>query len=57
MIYLSAMVLGGFVLGGLGWVSTSLDAIAKQMSRANELKEAELRSNGVAVAAPSPTPD
>lgn len=57
MIYLSAMVLGGFVLGGLGWVSTSLDAIAKQMSRANELKEAELRSNGVGVAAPSPTPD
>lgn len=57
MIYISAMVLGGFVLCGLGWVSTSLDAIAKQMSRANDLNEAELRSNGVAVAAPSPTPD
>jgi hypothetical protein len=47
-----AMVVGGFVLAGLGWVSTSLDGLVKQMRRANDLKEAELRSNGVVVAAP-----
>lgn len=53
MDYFAAVVVGGFVLGGLAWVSTSLDGIAEQMRRANDLKEAELYPNG----APGKTPD
>jgi hypothetical protein len=52
-----AMVVGGLILAGLGWVSTSLDAISKQMRRANDLKEAEPRPKGGAVAAPGPASD
>lgn len=47
-----AVVLGSFVMGGLAWVSTSLDGVSKQMRRANDLKEAELHSKKVEGAAP-----
>jgi hypothetical protein len=57
MVFFAAMFLAGFILAGLLLVANGLDRISKQMSRANDLKEAELRSNGKAVAAPSATPD
>jgi len=54
MSYFVALMLGGLILVGLAWVSTSLDKLSKEMSRANDLKEAQLRSQGVSVPTPDP---
>jgi hypothetical protein len=54
MSYFVALMLGGLILVGLAWVSTSLDKLSKEMSRANDLKEAQLRSHGVSVPTPGP---
>jgi hypothetical protein len=54
MSYFVALMLGGLILVGLAWVSTSLDKLSKEMSRANDLKEAQLRSQGVSVPTPGP---
>lgn len=52
MVFFAAMFLAGFILAGLLLVANSLDRISNQMSRANDLKEAELHAKGGAVAPP-----
>lgn len=52
MVFFAAMFLGGLLLSGLALVAISLDKIATQMSRANDLKDSELRASGGAVVTP-----
>lgn len=38
-----AMTVGLFVMAGLAWVADSLDRIAKQLQRANDLNDAGVK--------------
>ncbi|MCH5499524.1 hypothetical protein L6218_14980 [Pseudomonas syringae pv. syringae] len=49
MEFFGFMFLAGFVLWGFLLLSNSGNAIAEELRRSNDLKEAELRSRGVTV--------
>lgn len=57
MIVFAAMVFGGLILIGLTSVANSLDRIAKQICRTNDLKESDLRTNEGTVGKPPVGPN
>jgi hypothetical protein len=53
----AALILGGLILGGCTLIATRLEEIGDAVRRANDLKEAELRSRNVAITEPGSTAD
>lgn len=54
-MFSAAVILGGLILAGCAFIAIALDSIGDEMERANDLREAELRSRNFAATEPGST--
>ncbi|WP_242201891.1 MULTISPECIES: hypothetical protein [unclassified Pseudomonas] len=54
-MFSAALILGGLIMAGCAFICIALDSIRDEMERANDLKEAEIRSKNFAATEPGST--